>query len=232
MGAEPGTVMRVVVGRVSAGMFVALLVTGCAAGVPEPVVTPAVVWLDGEPSSELESDPWVIATREAEVAYAVAVNSANFSDPAMSARWSSDATTRRADQTAMDIGSGRAKARLGPMPFEPLVVVEADDGRSAEVVGCSGLDPLLFERDVGSPRTLRPRMLYRVVLGEDGERRVTGAGSPEGYVLPSGEVFEDETCDGVEVKEALFDPPPDLQRLIDMDPEDMVMPPTPSPTPR
>ncbi len=217
--------------RVLVAVAIVGLVTGCAAGVPEPVVTPAVVWPDGEPSSELESDPWVIATREAEIARAVAANSANFSDPAMSARWDENYRMTFAWSVETGLLRGWAEVALGPEPFEPLFVVEADDGRSAEVVGCSALVPVLLERDEGSPRTPWPRMLYRVVLGEDGERRVTGAGSPEGYVLPSGEVFEDETCDGVEVKVALFEPPPDLQKLIDMDSEDMVMPPTPSPTP-
>ncbi len=58
---------------------------GCAAeAAPEPVVIPTVVWPDGEPTGELESDPWVVAARKATVVDAIAFNAKDYSIPLLS----------------------------------------------------------------------------------------------------------------------------------------------------
>jgi len=206
-------------------------VAGCGGEtMPRAVVTPAVVWNGGPPAGELEADPWVTALREGTVAFAAATNAANYTDEALRATWREDAILRAANLAKRGLDEGSAHVALGPRPFTPVLVEPRDDGRSASVWVCIGPAPMLEEGDPSNPTGVEA-MLYGMQLGEDGERRVAGARQPdENHALPGGEQFTDEYCESIDVRQALFDPAPQLELLLALDGDDVIAPPSPSPT--
>lgn len=212
---------------------VGLAVVGCSQGAPRPVPTPDVAWDAGPPSGEIETDPWVQTVRAGELAYATATNVANFSDPTMTSTWNMYRLIDLANLARGRLADGTARVVLGPMPFTPLAVDIEDDGSGAKVLGCA--DGLATDPDESSDleRTQWPQAYsYLLELGEDGHRRIVGAGRfQEEYTLPSGEKLTDETCADVDIAHGLFDPAPSLADLRKLDSDDVVVPePDPSAT--
>jgi len=204
--------------------------SGCAAD--EPVPAPTLVWVDGEPDGPLESDPWVRAVRAGSLAEVVALNSADFSGEDLLVTWDRFRIRSFANDVRGDAMHGRAEVFLGPRPFTPLTVETTEDGRRAEVVGCADA----FEKVQEVPRSDGNRwpmvLTYFMDLSEDGHRRIRGAGAyATPYPLPDGTALTVEHCDTVLIKRAVLDPPPDLGTLAAKSRDDVVLPPSPSPTP-
>jgi hypothetical protein len=121
-----------------------VLLVGCGGPeVPGPAPTPSVVWSEGEPTGELESDPWVQAIRAAALPEAVAFNGLDTRSPSLHATWT-PAWIREMngllDEGARDNTEDGALRVPGPRPFDPLVVEISADGKNAEVVGCTVFD--------------------------------------------------------------------------------------------
>ncbi|MCC2314154.1 hypothetical protein [Cellulomonas xiejunii] len=194
------------------------------------MVTPAVVWEGSPPSGELEDDPWVRTMREGFVALAAATNSVNYVDGDISTTWREDIVLRAADLARSQLANGNAVVVLGPRPFTPVEVTVDDDGQTAEVAVCIGSSTVVEERPSQEAEG-REAMIYGLRLGEDGYRRITGTRQPErGHTLVDGGQFHDEYCQAVPLGRALFDPAPELAPLLNLDGDDVVAPPSPSPT--
>ncbi len=207
-------------------LLVAVLSASCAA--QEPVPAPVLVWEDGEPDAPIESDPWVRALREGLTAHAHASNTADFTDPAVSTRWSHSQLFRSMSWLQRDLLSGTPKVFLGPEPFTPLMVTPADDGTSAHVAGCLGpADTMPPSADDGL--TWPDAVVFIVRLSVDGHRRIVGTlPRSERAVLPDGTELTPEYCEGVPLPRAVFDPAPDLEALAAKGRDD-VLGPNPSP---
>jgi len=210
------------------------LITGglAACAIEEPVPTPTVVWVDGAPTGPLEADPWVRAVRAGDLAYVLAHNAADFSGEDLLTTWHEYTVMKFVQQARGDVMYDQVEVFLGPGPFTPLDVVVADDGRSAKVVGCVGPHDVQQEV-VTRDRNRWPTVLtYVVDLSDDGRRRIRGAAVPHpAHVLPDGTALTAEHCDTVLIKRAVLDPPPDLGTLAAKSRDDVVLPPSPSPTP-
>ena len=214
---------------VLAGCVLAGSLAGCAD--PEPVPDPVLVWVDGEPDGPLESDPWVRAVRAAELAAVLALNSGDFAREDLAATWHPSTIDKFADEVGYAARDDEAEVFLGPWPFTPLLVEVADDGRKAEVVGCSDA----YEKVQEVPRSdgIRwPTVTVQYLdLGTDGQPRLFGGGSPvEDYILPDGALLTPEYCDTVPIARGVLDPPPDLEVLKAKSRDDIILPPSPSPT--
>ncbi|UZN03076.1 hypothetical protein [Cellulomonas sp. S1-8] len=206
-------------------LVVVLLVGGCTDRGPRPVPTPDIVWDTGPPSGEIEADPWVRAVRAGELAYAAAANSANYSDSSMTSTWSSYYLGWFGQLARGWLEDGTAQVVLGPQPFAPLAVDVNAGGRSAKVVGCVG--PLAVAPESAEEESARwpQAYVYELELGDDDHRRIVGVGSPqEAFTLPSGDEVTDESCGGVTIARALFDPAPRLEDLLALDSDDVLVP--------
>lgn len=203
----------------------AVLLGGCGAEPRSPLPTPDVVWDGDPPGGDLESDDWVAALRAAQLAQAVAVNAADFSDEALTSTWSGYHVQTFADRARLRMDRHGAVVLLGPPPFAALVVEEVDGGKRAVVSGCEGVTPVRGERPPG-PDSWPKATSYVLELGADGGRRVVGVGDPaRDFRLPTGEPLTDELCGSVPIARGLFEPPPDLDALLELDGDDVVAPP-------
>ncbi|MCC2333625.1 hypothetical protein [Cellulomonas wangsupingiae] len=194
------------------------------------MVTPMVSWQGGPPSGELERDPWVRAVRAGELAFAAASNAANFTDEALAQTWSNSAVLWMADLARTDLDHGSPYVALGPRPLTPLAVELDEEGRSALVAVCADDLAVAGEQPSGD-RQGRHAQVYRLELGDDGERRIVGSNAPDGdFRLPDGGLLTDEYCSSVAIARGLFDPAPDLEPLLELDGDDVLAPPSPSPS--
>ena len=180
---------------------VVLVLGGCA-----PKEDPAwsadeaqVVWSDGEPTSDLESDPWVQAARVGGLAYVEAVNSNDFSDPALHElvdkgllSGASLTVEERAD-TPEDV-----RRFPGPYPFDPLSVDVSEDGDWAEVKGCSVEEWYIFQDSPDVPDTSRTALAWaKVKRADDGTLKFAG-------MAPS-----DTPCESENLTVGVYDPLPE-----------------------
>ena len=197
---------------------------------PRPVATPEISWQGGPPGGDLERDPWVRAVRAGELAFATATNAANFTDESLAQTWSDSAVLWMVDLARADLDHGSAYVALGPRPLTPLVVELEEGGRGALVAACA--DDLAVAREQPSDdRQGHLARVYRLELGRDGGRRIVGSNAPDGdFALPDGELLTDDYCTSMAVTRGLFDPVPDLQPLLALDGDDVIAPPSPSPT--
>lgn len=216
--------------REAAAVLVVLVVVGACES-PPSAPDPVLVWPAGEPQGSLESDEWVKAARAAELAYARASNTADFSHSSAATTWDSYLLERAAARLQGALVSGTTRVHLGPRPFTPLAVEVADDGKSAIVATCVDTYQLLPAEDDGNrwPNT----ELYLLELGSDGHRRIVGSVTDrDPFVLPDGAALTADYCDGVNIPRAVFDPAPDLAELEKKGRDDVVLPsPSSAPTP-
>ncbi|UUI71530.1 hypothetical protein [Cellulomonas xiejunii] len=217
-------VTRPVVLMMAAVVTVSL--ASCAAEEP-PAVAPDLVWNGAEPDGPLESDPWVSTIRAGHLAFGLAANAADFSDPDLTRTWRPTEVDQFVTRAQGELLRGNAKVYLGPLPFAPLAVEVEEGGTSARVAACiDDYDTLPREPADGS-RWPTP-LIYFVELTGDGQRRIVGAERPpEQFVLPDGAELTPDYCDGVPIPRATFDPPPDLETLSKKGRDDVV-PPAPS----
>ena len=203
---------------------------GCSVDEPVPVPTASVRWVDGAPSGPFEEDLWVQAMREGELAYATAVNNANFADPSMASSWHEEHVRWFAKTAARRLDDGTAYVILGPRPFTPLAVEVAASGEEATITGCAGdmaFRPAVDDNEIRWPQPFE----FRLELGPDGERRiVSAAGLDEARMLSTGETLTDDYCSSVRIAHGEFDPVPDLHALQKLRGSDVVSPPQPSPS--
>jgi len=229
--------VRVLVRRAaSAGATISLLVLGgCSSEAPRPVPTPSISWQGAAPAGDLEGDAWVKALRESAVALAAATNAANYTDESLLRTWDEGLVLRAAERARDSLDHGSASVALGPRPFTPVHVQLLDAGQRADVWMCTEPMPTLeVTLSEVTPSELLDgpvARLYGLRLDADGQRRLTGAIPPdERHVLPDGQRFDDDYCDSVPIPRALFEPAPDLEALLDLDGDDVVAPPEPSPS--
>lgn len=226
--AAPADHRQLVVRRVmSVGLMLGLL-GGCA-WTEEPPPRPELVWVDGAPTGELESDEWVQAAREADFAHAWASNVADFSLPTVTSSWNDFAIKSFVSHVEADLLHGRASVFLGPRPMAPVLVQVDDDGKRALVAAC--VDALETQPAYDDGNDWPLVRYYLLEMTEDGERRMARGRSPqEPFILSDGTELTDDYCDTVPIPRAVFDPAPDLEALARKDMDDVVAP-TYAPTP-
>jgi hypothetical protein len=179
-----------------------LVLSGCAVTseprpTPSVVETPAIVWRDGvEPSSPLEQNKFVMFLRARVLGEAVAWNTGDFTiEQLISTTTSSRVKTLVSDYEAQHVVQWKF---LGPVPFQPIRVEETPDGRSAKVFLCQGADADWQLRTAGVVNDA-PLANARVA-----ELSTSATGR---LFVASGWSTTDESCDGVQVTVASFDPP-------------------------
>lgn len=230
--------------RSNAGLVIlsSMVLTFSAACAPppvelrEPVPAPSVVWLDPPTSALPGYDRWLEALRDWDLSYATLVNTADFDDPKLMKIRGEDGVERLRDHIADDIRRGDLTIPLGPRPFAPLLVEEAPDGRSAEVFGCATRRDYL-RSDLWWPDdyTVWPSPYSYTVTLDDKSRfwvsesllnaeLVAGpARELDLPVLPDGRLLTYALCADTYIPRGIYDPPPDLHRLLALDP-DSIMP--------
>ncbi|MCM0639515.1 hypothetical protein [Cellulomonas wangsupingiae] len=214
----------------AAALISLLLLGGCNPEAPRPVPTPSIAWRGARPTGDLEDDAWVKALRESAVALAAATNAANYTDESLMRTWDEGLVLRAAQRARNSLDHGSASVALGPRPFTPVDVQLLDGGQRADVWICTEPMPML-EKSPSEVLVEAEAKLYGLRLDADGERRITAATPPdERHVLPDGQQFDDDYCDSVPIARALFEPAPDLEALLRLDGDDVVAPPSPSPT--
>lgn len=214
-----GAVVRAMARRVAlVGVLLGMggLVGACAPE-PEPTVERSLVWLDGEPDGPLERDPWVQATRRAELVRALAAATADLSDPDLSSLWAEPYVRDFAESARATIAGSFAEVLLGPQPFTPVEVVVATDGLAAEVMGCADpVDKLESPVALPWPVTEASSPFVYSMRDVDGTRQITRADVADdvgrGY------------CDGVVIHHGALDPAPDLHGLMAKGPDAFVPP--------
>ncbi|GIJ00062.1 hypothetical protein CLV28_0937 [Sediminihabitans luteus] len=167
---------------------------------PEPAVTPSIVWSDGEPTSDLEADPWVQAVRAGLVPYAVAYDSRDLRSDSLHETWTPNGIAQMRKDIASFAGEDDWWRMPGPFPFDPLTVEVVQDGASATVQGCTlepwwygRLDPWERQERQVSPSTMR----FEVVKTD-----------PGGYLVDSVEPIG-VPCESDHMTAGVFDPLPD-----------------------
>lgn len=184
------------------GLVVLLLaLTGCAPDEPRPV--PTARWSPSAPSGQLDADPWVVATRDALEAEALARNRNDFSLDTLTATTGS-VLRDRLYTAARDRVSGGQRTDIlpGPTPFGVVVVDAAPDGASATVRGCLASD--WASSDGAVPDSLEPLGVeFRLESGEDGP------------VLTDSSAVNSLDCSGVDLLTAFFDPAPEPSTVDD-----------------
>ncbi|GIJ00061.1 hypothetical protein Slu03_24380 [Sediminihabitans luteus] len=167
---------------------------------PEPAVTPSIVWSDGEPTSDLEADPWVQAVRAGLVPYAVAYDSRDLRSDSLHETWTANGIDRMTRKLMYFVGEDDWPRIPGPYPFDPLTVEVAQDGASATVHGCSlvpwwytSLDPWERLEHEASPTKIR----FEVVTTAEGA-----------YLIDSVEPTL-VACESDHMTAGVFDPLPD-----------------------
>ncbi|MFB8227733.1 hypothetical protein [Cellulosimicrobium sp. NPDC055967] len=183
----------------------ALMLTGAGcASESEPLVVPEVRWPQGEPSGELESDPWVQALREYEALFAAAWNAHDWSDPALLAVMSGDIVHRTASGQRDALDQGRYFTLVGPRPFEPLSVEETGPDK-AEVVVCAYATWSLASGQVAPASPVAFERGYYLERDESGQVRVMTTYGTE------------TECDVDSIKPGFFDPAPEPLDGLDGD---------------
>ena len=196
----------------------------CSSTGDVPETRPDLIWVDGQPSGELESDEWVEAAREAEFTRAWAANTADFSLPAVTSVWDADTIHDFAATVQIDLLRGAPHVQLGPRPMAPVAVQVDDDGKGAVVAACVDAVEMQPPYDDGNDWPLL--RYYPLELTESGERRMARGRSPEEpFVLPDGTELTHEYCKTMTIPRAVFDPVPDLDVLARKDRDDAVGPP-------
>ena len=185
---------------------------------------PELVWVDGAPSGTLESDGWVKAVRDAELAFAWASNEADFTLPEVTSTWSNFSIHSFAASVQADLLHGTPRVYLGPVPLAPVAVQVDDDGKGADVAACVDAVETQPTYDDGNDWPLL--RYYPLELTESGDRRMArGRPSHEPFLLPDGSELTDEYCKTLTIPRAVFNPVPDLEALARKDREDVLVPP-------
>lgn len=191
------------------------------------------MWLDPVTSGPFDGDPWLRAIHDEDLAVASVVNTTDFDDPELFRTQGEHGVEAIRRWLAEGIERGELRLPLGPQPFTPLGVEVASDGRSARVLGCARRREYV-RSDVrwawDSTRWPAP-WEYTVTARDDGdgfsvssqlrnrELMVGPKGDPDLQLLPDGRLLTYALCAATEIPRGVYDPPPDLHRLMALDPE-------------
>lgn len=236
---RPLDMRRSVQRRVPRGFVVTVVVAllaGCAPTAADsrpPQAAPTVVWLDPVTSGPFDGDPWLQAIRDDDLAVAAAVNTTDFDDPGLLRNQGEYGVEALRRWLSDDIAQGDVTLPLGPRPFTPLRIDVAADGRSARILGCATRRDYVrsdVRWELDSTRWPAP-WEYTVTARDDGngftvsgqvrnrELMFTPKGNQDLQVLPDGRLLTYALCAATEIPRGVYDPPPDLQRLMALDPE-------------
>jgi hypothetical protein len=165
------------------------------------VDSPAVVWPDGEPAGPWEDDPWVQAVREADLQFAIAAVTLDYTSEGLADVVGVESAADSALGRQADSFRERWGYPIGPRPMVVLDVEESEDGSSAIVSVCQDLNWWIDPDQPEPPDELNGTPWQReVTLDEEGNRTVAYYGGGSG---------PDATCDMSEAARGYFDPLPD-----------------------
>lgn len=206
-----------------------LLLAGDAVPAERPA-PPYVEWVHHEPYSDRERDPWVQATRLAQIEHIAAVNAADFSSYRLREVWPDAAIDRFTDESRRALRDGEAEVFVGPMPLAILHVEESGDGLRAVVHGCVDRPIILQEQFKRAGVEWPTVATFTLELFPDGHRRVVDTTiGPTGstFVMPTGtEHVADvpltpEVCRRANIPVGAIVPVPDLYALVQKEPDDV-----------
>lgn len=190
------------------GLCAVSLVLGGCSSTPEVdhTLVTTLTWPDGQPTSDLENDPWVQALRRYRVILAAARNALNYADPNVSEVMTPDLLSRQYLSARSGVRDDSLFLWEGPGSFAPLAVQGTSDGA---VVTICDAPYTTVER---YPYEFPTRRIEYHLLEMNGRRVVAFSSSTE------------DACDLSDARRALFDPGPDLD-LLDLTDPDVVLPP-------
>lgn len=189
------------------------VLTGCVPPERKQTVveTPKIIWRDGAPDAELDSNVWVKALRDYNTARVLSENLHDFSitqltDTVIPSEIGTGYTNQLTDVQRSGGTLKYLTAYPGPIPFIPLSVTEAPDGASAEIVVCVVSDGWVVTRTSKKHPTLdlseARQAGYRMVRGSDDKIR---------YKVGWGSTKE---CDATNMKFGYFTPSPTIPESI------------------
>ena len=196
---------------------------------------PSLVWVGRVPDGPLENDRWVQAVRAGELARVRAWSSGDLADEALRVLWGGRRVAWMRESLATQIRSGDLTVELGPRPFLPLIVQVAQDGSRATVRGCAErpqifgwIEPYSFDLSVRYPAPY----VYELRRDAVGNMQIHDArpmeheldadpetGEPSLRTLPDGTELTLALCRTVQIPRGVLDPPPDVHRLLRLDPD-------------
>lgn len=157
---------------------------------------PTVVWDGGEPSGDLEADPWVQTVRASDLALSIAGVTHDYTAADLSSSTARTTITQAANAQRSAADSGRFYTFPGPTPMLALSVTETADG--ATVTMCQAQDWYLDDQQSAVPDPPEGRVAeFAVTTAEDGTRQAEGS------------VVHQEECDLSDAHIGTFDPQPD-----------------------
>jgi hypothetical protein len=189
--------------RGTPGVFliaIAAALAGCTAQ-PTVIPTPEIAWKEGlEPSSPLESDPRIVAFRQAMVGRALAWNTGDFTIRQYTEYASEEMVAGDAKKYATQ--GDQAFAYKGPQPFQPLEIEEGPGWWDAISICAYPFKDwaLTSPSFVWSELDLPYPTIHRWYVGksEDGSWRLLGGGGTNAR------------CDGSTIPIGYFNPQPKL----------------------
>lgn len=209
---------------VGAGIALAALLAGCGAPAASPGDgpdapaddTPASIQWETEGTSDLESDPYVIAARAEDTGYLLAVNAQDFSLPEFTSTHTAADAQEFYDFFVEEFVDGGAAPILfpGPSIWLPLEVTENAAGDGADVLLCdASLDWTLSAE--------YPEPSYDLTAGET--LVITIVTDPDtGELVFGGEDRQGEPCDATGAPVGRFVPQPVVPESISL--EDVTAP--------
>jgi hypothetical protein len=172
---------------------------------PEPV--PTVVWKDGAPTGELESNEYVQVLRKALPAMAAAHNQRNYTLPEAYEAIGFLELERQASTAEYELNRDSPFLMYpGPRPFTPLTVEKGwmtDDGQQIQVIGCM-IDNWASEEGTVPEKPVRVLGTIYGFTEVEGGLKLTSIISKPGL-----------DCDGVDIKVGVFDPAPTPSTVSD-----------------
>lgn len=192
------------IGQVMAGATVGLTVlalTGCGdSREPSHLETPAVVWPDGEVTGAFPDEPAAQAVQDYAIAFAVAWNAVDYSDPAFVELIGIEAATEAAQQREekrRTTASSSLYFTTMPGPERALVIDVVHEGSTTSVITC------VTDKDAIGILV----RYYLVEAREDGSYRLT-RGSEGVVPANSDTITYTDACREQGIPQGLFEPAP------------------------
>lgn len=172
---------------------------------PEPV--PTIVWQDGAPTGELESNEYVQVLRKALPAMAAAHNQRNYTLPEAYETIGYPDLANQASTAKWELNRDAPFLIYpGPRPSTPLTVEKGwmtDDGQEIHVIGCQ-IDNWTSEEGTVPEKPIRVLGAIYGFTEVEGGLKLTSRISKPGL-----------DCEGVDIKVGVFDPAPTPSTVSD-----------------